>query len=51
MKRSFSYEAAYVWNYLPIDLKNTILTIDDFKKKLRKNINDENSIILSHLSY
>ena len=34
------YKAAYVWNTLPIDLKNTVLTIDDFKKKLRKNMND-----------
>ena len=34
---------------LPIDLKNTVLTINDFKKKLRKNMNDKNSIILSHL--
>ena len=51
MKRSFSYKAAYVWNSLPIDLKNTVLTIHDFKKKLIKNMNDENSIILSHLSY
>ena len=26
------YKAAYVWNTLPIDLKNTVLTIDDFKR-------------------
>ena len=45
------FESHKVWNSLPIDLKNTVLTIDDFKKKLRKNMNDENSIILSHLSY
>ena len=36
MKRSFSYKAAYVWNTLPIDLKNTVLTIDNFKKKLER---------------
>ena len=35
MKRSFSYKAAYVWNTLPIDLKNTVLT-SDFKKKLER---------------
>ena len=40
MKCSFSYKVVYVWNTLPIDLKNTVLTIDDFKKKLRKNMND-----------
>ena len=37
----------HVWNTLPIDDFKTFLTIDDFKKKLRKNmINDENSMCL-----
>ena len=49
MKRSFSYKAAKVWNTHPaLSLKQEPISVDDFKSKLKMNLDSE---LLVNLDY
>ena len=48
MKRSVSYKASKVWNTLPLSLKQESISVDDFKSKLKMNLDSE---LLVNLDY